>query len=183
MRLALRSVTHGEMQVRVLALGSGSGGSIAVDVTVLSAGGLSVGVHVGNIVLETGLSELPTLTLPYSIRVSGTLEVSPTNPYFNLRDPGAHARTLIVRSTAPDAAAFNVLGADVVSGPFAATVQKAGPGLFHVLVRVREADVPGDDRGLLGRLVIRSTDPTEPAKEIPLFGFGRLSLGGLGVNR
>jgi hypothetical protein len=175
-RLAVRVVTHRDVQVRVLGPGSGA---TAIDVSAsAAAGALPVGVHVGNVVLETGLSELPTLTLPYSIRVSGTLEVSPTNPYFNLRDPGAHAKTITVRSTAPDAAAFQVLAADIVSGPFAATVQKVGPGLFHILVRVRETDVPGGDRGVLGRLLIRSTDATEPTKEIPLFGFGSLDRGG-----
>lgn len=137
-----------------------------------SRAGLAVGTHVGNVVVETGLAEPATLTLPYSIRVTGTLVVSPTNPYFNLRDPEGLVRTVVVRSTAADAASFQVRAAEVMAGPFEAELEKAGPGTFHVQVRVREADLPDDARGVLGRLLIRSSDATEPVKELPLFAFG-----------
>lgn len=170
-RLVPRAATHPAVKARVMAPDA----VLAVDVTAAKEeSGLPVGMHVGNIVVDTGLPEAPTLTLPYSIRVTGTLDVSPTNPYFNLRDPAAHARTIIVRSTAAEPAAFAVTEAKVLSGPFTATVEKVGPSLFHVQVRVRPNDVPGDDRGVVGRLVIVSNDPTEPAKEIPLAAFGRL---------
>lgn len=170
-RLVPRAATHPAVKARVLSPDA----VIAVDVTAAKEeAGLPVGMHVGNIIVETGLPETPTLTLPYSIRVTGTLDVSPTNPYFNLRDPAAHARTLVVRSTAAEPASLAVTEAKVIAGPFSATVEKAAPGVFHVQVRLRAADVPADDRGVLGRLVIVSNDATEPSKEIPLAAFGRL---------
>jgi len=169
--LVPRPATHPSVRARVLTPDA----VIAVDVTAArEQHGLPVGMHVGNIVVDTGLPEVPTLTLPYSIRVTGTLEVSPTNPHFNLRDPAAHARTIVVRSRAAEPPAFVVREARVLAGPFTATVEKAGPGLFHVQVRVNAAAVPADERGVLGRLVILSNDPTEPSKEIPLLALGRL---------
>lgn len=143
-----------------------------------SKAGLAVGTHVGNVVVETGLAEPATLTLPYSIRVAGTLVVSPTNPYFNLRDPDGRVRTVVVRSTAADAASFQVRAAEVTAGPFEAELEKAGPGTFHVQVRVREANLPDDARGVLGRLLIRSSDATEPVKELPLVAFGSMTRRG-----
>jgi hypothetical protein len=176
--LVPRPATHPSVRARVLRPDA----VIAVDVTAApEQKGLPVGTHVGNIVVDTGLPEAPTLTLPYSIRVTGTLEVSPTNPLFNLRDPAAHARTIVVRSRAAEPPAFAVREARVTSGPFTATVEKAGPGLFHVHVHVdvhvNPAAVPADERGVLGRLVITSNDPTEPSKEIPLLALGRMSAG------
>jgi len=171
-RLVLRSVTHPSVRARVLAPDP----AIGVDANAIrDEQGLPVGTHVGNIVVATGLADMPSLTLPYSIRVAGTLDVSPTNPTFNMRDKAAHTRTIVVRSTASEPAAFAVEKVEVPSGPFTATFEKARPGVFHVQVSLLPAELRGDDRGVLGRLVITSNDPAEPIKDIPLFAFGRLN--------
>lgn len=165
-RLIPRGTPHPSMRVGV------SGEALVVEVGG-STENLPVGTHVGNLLVDTGLPQPATLTLPYSIRVTGTLSVSPTNPTFDLHDPDGRARTIVVRSTAAQAEAFQLRAAEVTAGPFDAAIEKAGPGVFHVRVRVRAKDLPRDDRGVLGRLQLRSNDAAEPVKELPLFAYGR----------
>jgi hypothetical protein len=105
--------------------------------------------------------------------VSGTLEVSPTNPYFNLKIRGPKVVSIEVRSSQPG---FEVRDARVLEGPFAASVD--GPladNKFRVQVTVLEDRLAGPDRGTQGKLVVLSNDRTEPEKEIPLFAFGKLN--------
>jgi hypothetical protein len=47
--------------------------------------------------------------------------------------------------------------------------------VFHVVVRVLEHRVADESRGSLGKVLVLSNDRTEPEKEIPLFGFGKLN--------
>jgi hypothetical protein len=64
----------------------------------------------------------------------------------------------------------------VLEGPFAASLQ--GPvadNAFRIEVKVLEDRLTDDKRGTLGRLMIFSNDRTEPEKEIPLFGLGKLN--------
>jgi hypothetical protein len=50
-----------------------------------------------------------------------------------------------------------------------------GDNTFHVQVKVLEDRVASESRGSLGKVLILSNDRTEPEKEIPLFGFGKLN--------
>ena len=109
----------------------------------------------------------------YVCKVAGTLEISPTNPYFNLKIPGPKVVSVEVRSSQPG---FEVRGALVLEGPFAASVE--GPlsdNSFRVQVKVLEERVTEENRGILGKVMVLSNDRTEPEKEIPLFGFGKLN--------
>lgn len=47
--------------------------------------GKKVGQHVGNLIVSTGLDRPKEIAMPYACKVAGTLEVSSTNPYFNLK--------------------------------------------------------------------------------------------------
>jgi len=111
--------------------------------------------------------------MPYVCKVAGTLEISPTNPYFNLKIPGPKVVSVEVRSSQPG---FEVRGALVLEGPIAASVE--GPlsdNSFRVQVKVLEERVTEENRGILGKVMVLSNDRTEPEKEIPLFGFGKLN--------
>jgi hypothetical protein len=135
--------------------------------------GKKVGVHSGNLVISTGLPSPKEIAMPYACKVAGTLEVSPTNPYFNLKLPGPKVVAIEVRSSQPD---FAVRGVRVLEGPFAASIE--GPlsdNSFRVRVKVIEEGVKQETRGTVGRIVVVSNDRTEPEKEIPLFGFGKLN--------
>jgi hypothetical protein len=130
-------------------------------------------MHTGNLIVSTGLARPKEIAMPYACKVAGTLEISPTNPYFNLKLPGPKLVSIEVRSSQPG---FAVRGARVLEGPFAASVQ--GPlsdNAFRIQVRVLEDRVIDDSRGTLGKLMVFSNDRTEPQKEIPLFGFGKLN--------
>ena len=130
-------------------------------------------MHAGNITVTTGLARPKEIAIPYACKVAGTLEVSPTNPYFNLKLPGPKLVSIEVRSAQPG---FQVHGARVLEGPFAASVEgPVGDNLFRVQVRVLEERVADDSRASQGKLLILSNDRTEPKKEIPLFGFGKLN--------
>jgi hypothetical protein len=64
----------------------------------------------------------------------------------------------------------------VLEGPFAASLE--GPvadNAFRIQVKVLEDRLVDDRRSILGKLMVFSNDRTEPEKEIPLFGLGRLN--------
>lgn len=139
----------------------------------VSCNGNRVGMHAGSIVVETGISEQPTLTLSWGCRVPATLVVEPANPYFNLRASGDGATTIVVRSSQ---AGFRVKAVRVGEGPFRATVEKPrADGSTPITIRARKAGIPDDARAAIGKLLILSNDAREPRKEVPLFGFGRVN--------
>ena len=134
--------------------------------------GKKVGTHSGNLFVSTGLPSPKEIAMPYACKVKGTLEVFPTNPYFNMKVPGPKVVPITIRSSQPG---FEVRGATVVEGPFAASVEgPSADGSYRVDVKVREERVKQDGRGAVGTLVVLSNDRTEPRKEIPLFGFGKM---------
>jgi hypothetical protein len=137
------------------------------------------GSHVGNLIFETGLEDPSRLVLPYSCRVRGTLQVEPTNPYFNLRVSGPKRVRLLVRSTEPG---FRVEAAEIVQGPFEASILARGVAerelpsdTVAIDISVREQELSSDKRGYHGLLRIHSTDRSEPVKEVTLFAFGKLN--------
>jgi hypothetical protein len=135
--------------------------------------GRKPGTHAGNLIVSTGLEHPKEIAMPYSCKVAGTLEVSPTNPYFNLKIRGPKVVNIEVSSSQPG---FEVRSARVLDGPFAASID--GPladNKFRVQVTVLEDRLTGPDRGVQGKLVVLSNDRTEPEKEIPLFAFGKLN--------
>jgi hypothetical protein len=135
--------------------------------------GQKVGVHSGNLFVSTGLPNPKDIAIPYACKVAGTLEVSPTNPYFNLKISGPKVVSIEVRSSQPG---FEVRGVRVLEGPFAASVDGPLPDKsFRVQVKVMEERVKQETRGSLGKVMVLSNDRTEPEKEIPLFGFGKLN--------
>ena len=135
--------------------------------------GKKPGMHSGNLIVSTGLPRPKEVAMPYACKVAGTLEVSPTNPYFNLKLPGPKLVSIDVRSSQPG---FEVRGVRVLEGPFAASIEGPLPdNSFRVQVKVVEERVREENRGILGKLVVVSNDRTEPEKEIPLFGFGKLN--------
>jgi hypothetical protein len=134
--------------------------------------GKKVGVHVGNIVLTTNLPRPRELTLPYSCEVAGSLVVSPSTPYFDLRAPGAPAREIAVHSSQPG---FSVRAVRVAEGPFSASFARRDAGNYTVTVSVEPERITSDARATLGRLLILSNDRAEPEKELPLFAFGAVN--------
>ena len=139
----------------------------------IRCGGKKAGTNVGNLIVSTGLARPKEIAMPYACKVAGTLQISPTNPFFNLKIPGPKLVSIEVRSSQPG---FEVRGVRALEGPFRATVE--GPlsdGSFRVQVNVLEDRVKAETRGTLGKVMLLSNDRTEPAKEIPLFGFGKLN--------
>jgi hypothetical protein len=135
--------------------------------------GKKAGTHAGNLIVSTGLARPKEIGMPYTCKVAGTLEVSPTNPYFNFKLSGPKLVSIEVRSSQPG---FQVYGARVLQGPFAASVEgPVGDNTFHVQVRVLEDRVADQSRAAQGKVLILSNDRTEPEKELPLFGFGKLN--------
>jgi hypothetical protein len=133
--------------------------------------GRKVGMHAGSLLVETGLQRPKQVALPYVCRVAGTLEVSPTNPYFNLKVPGPKVVSVAVKSSQPG---FRVLDARITEGPFAASFKQTDAETFVVKVTVLEELIEVQTRGVTGKVVILSNDRTEPQKQLPLFGFGRV---------
>jgi hypothetical protein len=166
-RLKLRRVDHPFFEVSVGSVGTPSAARVRVR-----ARGASVGYHAGTLVFDTGIAEPTTLALPYAVRVRGALSVSPTNPYFNLRDPGPKLRMIEVESAEPD---FQVRSVQVTDGPFTATLESVGKGHARVRVQVSEHELEDETRGAIGHLSIRSNDRAEPLKVLPLFAFGLLN--------
>ena len=135
--------------------------------------GRKVGMNVGNLFITTGLEHPKEIAIPYACKVGGTLEVSPTNPYFNLKVSGSKAVTIDVRSSQPN---FELQAVNVIEGPFAASFEHAPQGAsFLVKVTVLDDHIDDETRGVTGKIVIVSNDRTEPQKEMPLFGFGQVN--------
>jgi hypothetical protein len=132
--------------------------------------GRKVGRNTGDLHFSTGLPRPNSLTLPYICKVEGTLSVTPTNPYFNLKEPGAKAQFVEVRSSQPG---FKIESVEIREGPFQASVEPGNP--TRVKVMVAQERIAPETRGVTGTLVIHSNDRTEPRKEIPLFGMGRIN--------
>lgn len=130
--------------------------------------GSRVGRHGGRILLATGLEQPREVELQFLAEVIGTLSVSPTNPYFNLHDARAQ-HVVEVRSSEPGFTVTSV----ATEGPFSASIERADQGHYRIRVSVERERLQGDRRGASGTLVIRSNDPTEPEKRLPLFGFGK----------
>jgi len=141
----------------------------------LRLSGQRAGQGVGNVVISTGLADPKELVLYYGWKVPGNLTVTPSNPYFDLRQPGRHIVELKVASTRPE---FHLLRAQVAAGPFAARLAPpSSGGPRTVEIRVIESGLT-DQRGFLGKLILWSNDPAEPRKEIPLFALGAVGASG-----
>jgi uncharacterized protein DUF1573 len=168
-RIAVRSIDAGGPAVAILAAQRDRPGGLALTLV-----GDKVGVRVGRVLVSTGLDQPAELGLPYTMKVTGNLRLSPTNPTFNLRDPEARVQTLTVKSARTD---FRLLSADVVEGPFAAVIERAegAGGGYAVRVSVVAARVAANERGFTGKLILISNDPAEPRKEVPLFGMGTIA--------
>lgn len=138
--------------------------------------GKPAGTRVGQVVALTGLEHPAEISVSVSCRVSGTLEVTPTNPYINLREPGLKMTTLTVRSSQPG---FTVREVHVTEGPFSAAWEPSGTASeFRVKVIADQARLTESTRGVTGKLVIVSNDRTEPNKELTVFGFGKVRRAG-----
>jgi hypothetical protein len=135
--------------------------------------GRKVGSNAGNLVVTTGLDRPRQVAIPYACKVKGTLEVSPTNPFFNLKVSGDKAVRITVRSTQTD---FQVQSVRVTDGPFAARFEHAeDDATYRIDVRVLDDRIEDEARTAMGTLLIVSNDRTEPRKEVPLFGSGRIN--------
>jgi hypothetical protein len=132
------------------------------------ARGKSVGMHVGSLRFTTGLSEPREVSLSYVVKVTGTLTVSPTNPVLELGAPGPKRTVVKVTSTQPG---FAVTRAEVLEGPFSASVRRSNDG-YDVEIEALEAKFVRGARGTSGRVRIHSNDRTESTKEIPLLALG-----------
>jgi hypothetical protein len=173
-RLTPADAAPSGMDVRVLPAADGG-----AEGAVLRLIRPAAGVHAGTLRFRTGLREAPAVELPYSVKVAGTLAVSPTNPVLDFAAPGGARSIVTVTSTQPG---FRVERADVVEGPFSASV-KAAPGGYAVEVSVVPAKFPEGARGANGRIRIVSNDRTEPTKEVPLFALGRPPEGSEAASR
>jgi len=135
--------------------------------------GRKAGVHGGNIIITTGLERPKEIAIPFVCNVVGTLEVSPTNPYFNLKVSGDLAVRLTVRSSQPG---FEVQAVRIIDGPFAAKFEHAeDDNTYRIDVSVLKERIEDEARSATGTLLIVSNDRTEPKKEVPLFGTGRVN--------
>lgn len=132
-----------------------------------------VGANAGNIVVATGLDKPREVAIPYVCNVKGTLTLSPTNPVFNLKVSGDKAVRITVRSAQPG---FEMREARIVEGPFAARFEHAeDDNTYRIDVTVLNERIPDEATTAVGTLLIVSNDHTEPRKEIPLFGSGRIN--------
>jgi hypothetical protein len=135
--------------------------------------GHKVGANAGNLVVATGLPRPGEIAIPYVCRVSGTLEVTPSNPFFNLKISGDKAVRLVVRSSQPG---FAVHAVRVTQGPFAARFEHAeDDNTYRIDVSVASDRIADEARTATGTLLIESNDRSEPHKEVPLFGSGRIN--------
>ncbi len=142
----------------------------------LTCTGEKVGLHATSLLVTTHLRRPERLTLSYSCRVEGSLDVSDSNPYFDLSAPGIKRKLLRVRSRQPD---FVVHRVEVLDGPFEATLRpRAVEGSFPVEIRVLDDQIGENARSATGTLLIVSNDATEPRREIRLLGFGRVNPSG-----
>jgi hypothetical protein len=162
-RLSLASAPPPGMDVRVLPAADGG-----TQGTLLRLSRPAAGVHAGTLRFLTGLAEPEVVELPYSVRVTGTLVVSPTNPVLDLAAPGGARAIVRVTSAQPG---FEVERAEVLEGPFSAHVRQEGAA-FAVELSLVVAKFPPGAHGVNGRVRIVSNDRTEPMREIPLFALG-----------
>jgi hypothetical protein len=166
-RLALLDAGHPDFQIELLPASEQRVQGLRVTFEAQRAG-----TRVGQIAFATGLAEPAKLSLRFSCKVAGTLRLSPTNPYFNLREPGPKQRVLQVQSSQSD---FRIHSVRVTQGPFAATVSPSGAGEYRIVVSFLEQRVSDDSRGISGKLLIVSNDRTEPEREVPLLALGKLT--------
>ena len=135
--------------------------------------GRKVGSNAGNIIVTTGIDKPKEIAIPFVCTVSGTLEVSPSNPFFNLKVSGDKAVRITVRSRQ---SSFEVRFVRVLEGPFAASFEHAeDDNSYRIDVSVRNERIDDEARTAMGTLLIISNDRSEPRKEIPLFGSGRIN--------
>jgi hypothetical protein len=113
------------------------------------------------------------VAIPYACKVKGTLEVSLTNPFFNLKVSGDKAVRITVSSTQPG---FEIQAVRVTVGPFVARFEHAeDDNTYRIDVSVRADRIADEARSAVGTLLIVSNDRSEPRKEMPLFGSGRIN--------
>jgi hypothetical protein len=169
-RLSIEHIDDPALEVQVLPPDESGAAGLRLTFT-----GDRAGVRTGQVVVATGLGDPAQLTLLYSLRVPSNVSVTPSNPFLDLRDPGARERRLEVRGRG---AAFRVESVQVLSGPFRATVESDGAttgGLATIRVRVDDPALRGNpQRGFVGTLRIRGNDPAQPTTDVPLFAMGAL---------
>jgi hypothetical protein len=123
----------------------------------------------GGVRVATGVEGRDPLALSFTYRVRGFIDVTPSRPYVNLRD-GTNRVNVLVSSRRPE---FELQRVEIVDGPFRAELGEPNPGtgrsvrVYALPERIRDVD-----RGALGRMLLVSNDPAEPAKEVPLFALG-----------
>ncbi len=124
--------------------------------------------------VKTGIAGRDPLALSFTYRVRGFIQVTPSRPYVNLRVPDEVTRVLVTSRRAD----FEVSRVEVAEGPFRAELgERDRDGGRYVRVSAKKAEIPDDRRGALGRLVVFSNDPAEPAKDVPLFALGARTPG------
>ncbi len=139
------------------------------EVIEILVAGKAVGTQAGTLHFATGLDEPREVSLPFAVKVVGTLAVSPTNPVLDLSAPGPKRAVLSVTSAQPG---FSVSRVTILEGPFTASLRRVNGG-FEVEVGVVEAKLSAAMRGVNGGLRITSNDRTEPTRDVPLFAVGK----------
>jgi hypothetical protein len=123
----------------------------------------------GGVRVATGVEGRDPLALSFTYRVRGFIDVTPSRPYVNLRD-GSNRVSVFVSSRRPD---FELRRVEILDGPFRAELGESDPVRGRsVRVHALPEQIREVDRGALGRLLLVSNDPAEPAKEVPLFALG-----------
>ena len=141
----------------------------AGDRLAIVAPGHPVGTRIGELRVATGLDDPTELALPFSYSVTGTLKVEPSNPYFDLLSTRGRQVELTVSSSQ---AGFRLRAADVLDGPFQASLVGSPSGAYHVAVTFLRERANGEQRGTLGHLRLRSNDRSEPEKVLTLMALG-----------
>ena len=134
--------------------------------------GARVGTRVGQLAVESDLARRPEIVLHFRAIVAGTLRVEPEKPYLNLRFEEGRRLELTVTSSQPG---FSISGVTVLEGPFTARLvpSPVAPSSARIEVRAVLTGIAPEARGVNGRLLIRSNDRSEPAREVPLFALGK----------
>lgn len=128
----------------------------------------------GGLRVRTGVSGRDPLALSFTYRVRGFIQVTPSRPYVNLRVPDEKVSVLVSSSRAE----FELTRVEIAEGPFRAELgERRRDGGRYVLLSAERAGVPAAQRGALGRMVVFSNDPAEPAKDVPLFALGARAPG------
>lgn len=137
--------------------------------------GAAPGRRTGNLVFATGLDRPGQLLLPFSCVVHGTLEVSPANVYFDLREPSPKRRVIEVQSSQ---AGFRVRTVSVIAGPFSAAIEHPGSGPARIVVTLLDEQLAPGAQSAVGTLLVVSNDRSEPRREVPLLAYGKLQRAG-----